>query len=89
MATCFLMVHWQTDSKSNIRIRRFLSGCSKAQLMGVCLPPLNRQVNLYPLTNCSLGTKDPRMFENDPSVLGEAEGPSRNRWVRGSFRYSD
>ena len=39
---------------------------------------LNRQVNLYPLTNYTFGTKDP-IFEKDPSV------PARFQRMRDEF----
>ena len=39
---------------------------------------LNRQVNLYPLTNYTFGTKEP-LFEKDPSV------PSRFQRMREEF----
>ena len=39
---------------------------------------LNRQVNLYPLTNYTFGTKDP-LFEKDPSV------PARFQRMREEF----
>ena len=39
---------------------------------------LNRQINLYPLTNYTFGTKDP-LFEKDPSV------PARFQRMRDEF----
>ena len=39
---------------------------------------LNRQINLYPLTNYTFGTKDP-IFEKDPSV------PARFQRMRDEF----
>lgn len=39
---------------------------------------LNRQINLYPLTNYTFGTKDP-LFEKDPSV------PARFQRMREEF----